>query len=326
MAENLGVVRDVVIVGGGAAGLSAALTLARARRSVTVIDAGEPRNAPAGGVHGLLALDGVGPDELIARGRKEVLGYGGEILDGEVVDISRTKDVFAITLRDNRLLHARRLLIATGLVDVLPDVPGVREQWGRGVVHCPYCHGWEVRDHKIGVLAMEPMELHKAFLFRQWSSDIVLFAGGIELDAEQRAQLDAFDIAVVGGAVDRLEIDGDRLTGVRLRDGRVVEVDTVAVSTKMVARTDLFTGIGIESTPHPSGGAFIKTDEVGQTAVPGVWAAGNASDISAQVSGAAAEGARAAQHINANLVMDELTRAVAANADTTAITERELSR
>ncbi|MDJ0396669.1 FAD-dependent oxidoreductase, partial [Rhodococcus sp. G-MC3] len=193
-------------------------------------------------------------------------------------------------------------------------------------VHCPYCHGWEVRDHKIGVLAMEPMELHKAFLFRQWSSDIVLFPGGIELDAEQRAQLDAFDIAVVGGAVDRLEIDDDRLTGVRLRDGRVVEVDTVAVSTKMIARTDLFTGIGIEPTSHPSGGAFIETDEVGQTTVPGVWAAGNASDISAQVSGAAAEGARAAQHINANLVMDDLKRAVASKADTTATTERELSR
>lgn len=305
--------RDVVVVGGGAAGLSAALTLARARRTVTVVDAGEPRNAPAEGVHGLLALDGVNPAELLARGRSEVRKYGGEILTGEVVDVVCASYGFVVMLRDGSALHARRLLIATGLVDELPDVPGVREQWGHGVVHCPYCHGWEVRDRTIGVLATEPMAVHKAFLFRQWSSEVVLFAGEQEVEADDLARLDALGVVVVAGAVARLEADGGSVTGVRLGDGRLIAVDVLAVSTRMIARTEPFAGIGIEPASHPAG-AFVESDPFGKTSVPGVWVAGNVSDISAQVSGAAAEGARAAQHINADLVMEDLDRAVAVRA------------
>lgn len=282
MAEQASAVRDVVVVGGGAAGLSAASTLARAalgdgRRR------GEPRNAPADGVHGLLALEGLSPVELLARGRDEVLGYGGEILAGEVVD-------------------------------ELPDTPGVREQWGHDVLHCPYCHGWEVRDRRIGVLGTEPMSVHKALLFRQWSPDVVFFADDHQLAPQDRAQLDALDVSVIAGRVSRLEIDGDHVTGVRLDDGQVVAVDVVVVSTQMVARAAPFAGIGIEPTSHPAG-AFIETDQFGATSVPGVWAAGNSSDLGAQVGAAAADEARAAQHINADLVMKDLDRAVAALAD-----------
>jgi thioredoxin reductase/SAM-dependent methyltransferase len=303
--------RDVVVAGGGAAGLSAALTLARARRSVTVVDAGEPRNAPADGVHGLLGLDGVNPVELLARGRDEVLGYGGEVLTGEVVDVSCASYGFTVVLRDGALLHARRLLIATGLVDQLPDIPGVREQWGRGVLHCPYCHGWEVRDRRIGVLSTDPMAVHKAILFRQWSPDVVFFVHDHQLEPQDRAKLDALDVAVVTGTISRLEIDDDHVTGVQLTDGHVVAVDAVVVSTQMVTRAEPFAAIGIQPTPHPAG-AFIETDQFGATAVPGVWAAGNSSDIGAQVGAAAADGARAAQHINTDLVMKDLDRAVSA--------------
>jgi thioredoxin reductase/SAM-dependent methyltransferase len=314
MAEQADVVRDVVVVGGGAAGLSAALTLARARRAVTVVDAGEPRNAPAEGVHGLLGLEGVSPLELLARGREEVLGYGGEVLAGEVVEVSCASYGFTLTLRDGGVLHARRLLIATGLVDELPDIPGVREQWGRGVLHCPYCHGWEVRDRRIGVLGTDPMAVHKAVLFRQWSADIVFFAHGHRLEPHDRAKLDALGVAVVEGRISRLEVSDDEVTGVQLEDGTVVAVDAVVVSTPMVARTELFTGIGIEPTTHPAG-AFIETDQFGATSVPGVWAAGNSSDIGAQVGAAAAAGALAAQHINTDLVMKDLDRAVATAVD-----------
>lgn len=312
MTEEASVIRDVVVVGGGAAGLSAALTLARARRTVTVVDAGQPRNAPAGGVHGLLALDGVKPAELLARGRHEVLGYGGEILAGEVVAVSPGSYGFAVVLRDGAVLRTRRLLIATGLVDELPDIPGVREQWGHDVVHCAYCHGWEVRDRRIGVLATEPTAIRKALLFRQWSPDVVLFAGDHHLDADDILQLDAFDVSVITGRVARLEITGGHVSGVRLDDGRVAAVDVVVVSTRMIARTAPFAGIGIEPTPHPAG-EFIESDAFGRTSVPGVWAAGNASDLSAQVSGAAAEGARAAQHINSDLLREDLNRAVVAH-------------
>ncbi|GGL14595.1 NAD(P)/FAD-dependent oxidoreductase [Mangrovihabitans endophyticus] len=315
MAGQAREIRDVMVVGGGAAGLSAAVMLTRARRTVTVVDTGEPRNAPADGVHGLLALEGIKPSELLARGREDVLGYGGEIVAGEVVDVSCTSSGFLVVLRDGTVLQGRRLLIATGLVDELPDIPGVREQWGHGVLHCPYCHGWEVRDRRIGVLVTEPMAVHKALMFRQWSADVVLFAGGHQLEPQQHAELEALDIAVVDGGISRLETTGDRVSGVRLDDGQVVAVDAVVVATRMVARTAPFARLGIEPVLHPAG-AFIESDAFGKTAIPGVWAAGNASDISAQVSGAIAEGARAGQHINADLSREDLDRAMAARATT----------
>lgn len=314
MTDDADMLWDVLVVGGGAAGLSAALTLGRARRSVVVVDAGEPRNAPADGVHGLLGHEGVNPVSLLARGREEVLGHGGEIVSGEVVDVSRSASGFTVSLRDGAVLRARRLLIATGLVDRLPQIPGVREQWGHGVLHCPYCHGWEVRDRTIGVLGTEPMAVHKAVLFRQWSPDVLFFAHDQELDPQDRAKLDALDIAVVAGTISGLEIVDGHLTGVRLNDETVVAVDAAVVSTQMVARSELFAGIGIEPTSHAAG-AFIETDQFGATSVPGVWAAGNSSDIGAQVGAAAAAGALAAQHINTDLIMKDLDRALAAAAD-----------
>lgn len=303
-------IRDVVIIGAGAAGLSAALTLTRARRSVTVVDAGEPRNAPAGGVHGLLGLEGISPAALLARGREEILGYGGELIDDEVVAVSGGEDGFTVRLGSGSLIEGRRLLVATGLVDELPDIPGVREQWGRGVLHCPYCHGWEVRDSRIGILVTTPMAVHKAFLFRQWSSRVTLFAGDHRLTEEEQTKLQALDIPVVEGGIESLEIIDDKLTGVQLHDGQVVAVDAAVVATPMVARAELFAGIGLEPTAHPAG-ASIDTDSFGQTSVPGVWVAGNATDIGAQVSGAAAAGALAAQHINTDLIFKDLDQAVA---------------
>src|SRR4051812_2274907 len=144
---------DVVVIGGGAAGLSGALALARARRRVLVIDAGEPRNAPAGHVHNYLGREGTPPAELLAAGRAEVGGYGGQVSGGRVTGAERTDDAgFRVGLDDGRTVRARRLLVATGLVDQLPDVPGLGDLWGSDVLHCPYCHGWEVRDRAIGVL------------------------------------------------------------------------------------------------------------------------------------------------------------------------------
>lgn len=310
VAEKKSAIRDVVIVGAGAAGLSAGLTLARARRSVTVFDAGQPRNAPADGVHGLLGHEGISPQELLTRGREEVLGYGGELIDDEVVAVSGAEDGFTLTLRDGNAVEGRRLLIATGLVDELPEIPGVREQWGHGVLHCPYCHGWEVRDGRIGVLVTTPMAVHKAFLFRQWSDQVMLFAGDHELSEEEQIKLQALDIPVIEGGIESLEIIDGTLTGVRLDDGQVVAVDAAVVATPMVARTEMFASIGLEPTAHPAG-AFIETESFGLTSVPGVWVAGNATDIGAQVSGAAAAGALAAQHINTDLIFKDLDRAVA---------------
>ncbi|AGL20042.1 FAD-dependent pyridine nucleotide-disulfide oxidoreductase [Actinoplanes sp. N902-109] len=284
------------MIGGGAAGLSGALMLARSRRSVVVIDAGAPRNAPADGVHGLLGREGMPPAELLARGRQEVETYGGHVQSGTVVDVHRLDDGFAVRLGDGSTVHGRRILVASGLADELPDVPGLRERWGRDVVHCPYCHGWEVRDRAIGVLATGPNSVHQALLFRQLSADVVFFANGT-------GQVPGADIEVVEGTLAGLAVADDRITGVRLADGRVVQREVVAVATRLVARVGFLAGLGLKPEEHPSGmGEHIAADATGRTGQPGVWIAGNATDLSAQVGASAAAGALAGAHINADLV------------------------
>src|SRR6185437_15457529 len=198
-ADQLGDSYDVVVAGGGAAGLSGALMLARSRRPVVVIDAGAPRNGPASGVHGFLSQDGIRPGELLERGRDEVRRYGGQVVPGEVSMVTREEGGFAVTLATGRAVRARRLLVATGLADELPDIPGLRARWGREVVHCPYCHGWEVRDRLIGVLATGPMSVHQALLFRQWTGDLRYFPNGLEPNAEEKAKLAAVGVPVVAG-------------------------------------------------------------------------------------------------------------------------------
>ena len=192
-------VYDVVIVGGGAAGLSAALVLARARRRVLVVDSGAPRNAAAGHMQGYLSRDGLPPAALSAAGRAEVTGYGGEIISDRVEGVVRGRDGrFRLRLAGGRRLAARRLIVATGLRDEIPDVPGLRQRWARDVLHCPYCHGWEVRERRLGVLIDGSAEtVEYAQTVRQWSADIVVFVPSHGLSASDRAGLHARAIDIV---------------------------------------------------------------------------------------------------------------------------------
>ncbi|MFE3260914.1 NAD(P)/FAD-dependent oxidoreductase [Nocardia sp. NPDC059091] len=315
MTDQLNSSYDVVVVGGGAAGLNGALMLARARRSVVVIDAGSPRNAPADRVHGLFAREGVPPAELLARGREEVRGYGGHVVPGKVTGIVRDGEEFVVTLADGRSVRARRLLVTSGLVDELPDIPGLRERWGRDVIHCPYCHGWEVRDRPIGVLGLGPMGIHLALLFRQWSDDVVYFAHTNTPPTEEESeQLAARGIRVVTGEVAAVEIAADRISGVRLADDTIIPREILAAPTRMVARTAFLADLGLTPTSHPTGaGECIPADPTGRTETPGVWAAGNVTDISAQVGNSAAAGAMAGAHINADLITEETRLAVEAH-------------
>jgi thioredoxin reductase len=304
---------DVVVIGGGPAGLNGALMLARSRRAVLVIDAGEPRNTPAEGVHGLLGHDGIPPAELLERGRTEVRRYGGQVVPGRVTRAARNGDGFIVELADGRSIGARRLLVTTGLVDELPDLPGVQEGWGRDVLHCPHCHGWEVRDKAIGVLASGPNSIHQALLFRQLSDDVLYFSHRMPPEDGQAQQIASRGIRVVNGEVASLEVIEHRLTGVRLRDGVLVDRDILVVSTRMVAQAGFLADLGLNPTEHPSGlGEHIKVDPAGLTDVPGVWAAGNVTDLAAQVGTSAAAGAWAAIRINADLVDEETHRAVQA--------------
>jgi thioredoxin reductase len=303
---------DAVVVGGGAAGLSGALTLARARRSVLVIDAGEQRNRPASGIHGLLAREGMSPGELVALGRAEVKRYGGTVLDGRVAALAGSEGAFAVTLEDGRELAARRLLVTTGLVDELPEVEGLHELWGTDVVHCPYCHGYEVRDEPIGVLSTGPRALHLAHLFRQLSADVTLFLHtGPRPSPEELEALAARGIGVVEGEVEALDTEAGRLRGVRLAAGEVVPRRVLAVETTLVARAELLAGIGLKATSHKLGvGEQIEADATGRTTVPGVWVAGNVTDLMAWVAAAASAGVLAGAAINNDLLAEDTRVAV----------------
>ncbi len=302
---------DVVVIGGGAAGLSAALVLSRARRSVVVVDAGEPRNQPAAHMHGYLSRDGLPPQELLRIGRREVEGYGARLIDGRVVDIHPDPGngtAFDVSLSDGTSLRGRRALVTTGLRDELPDIPHLRDRWARDVLHCPYCHGHEVRDQRLGVIGGAADAVRYAQIVRQWTHDLVYFTPVGPLAHQEREQLLARDIGVVEGAIERLVIDDDTLRGVRLDDGRVVERDALFVPPRFVPTDRLLVGLGC--TVGPAG--WVTTDPTGRTSVPGVWAAGNVVDARAQVITAAGSGSAAAIALNADLVEDDVSIAVQA--------------
>jgi thioredoxin reductase len=297
---------EVIVIGGGAAGLSAAVALARSRRTVLVIDAGEPRNAPAEGVHNFLSRDGMPPGDLLKAGRAEVEQYGGEIRSGNATSAEQLDGGFAVTLEDGGRVTARRLVVTTGLVDDLPDVEGVRERWGRDVLHCPYCHGWEVREQAIAVLGTGAGSVHQALLFSRLTDDLTFVTHRFDPDEDARGLLAAAGVTMVDGPVRAVEVSDDAVAGLRLEDGRLVPATAVTVSTYMRARSEVLSSLGIEAVPHPSGfGEQVLVDEMRQTSVPGVYAAGNVVDISAQVMGAAAAGTMAGAMANMDLVMSE---------------------
>lgn len=298
---------DVLVVGGGAAGQSAALVLSRARRSVVLVDAGQPRNAPAAHMHGYLSRDGMPPRELLAAGADEVARYGGTILSGVVSNVSRTSSGFSVALADGGNLTTRRLLVATGLRDQLPSVDGVRARFGRDVLHCPYCHGFEVRDRKVGVLGGSPNSFHQVQLVRQWADDVVYFPHTEQLTADQREQLVARAIGVVEGEVTGLEVQDDRLCGLVVDGTGLIRRDAVFVAPRFMASSDLLIQLDCETDSN----GWVIVDTTGRTSVPGVWAAGNAVNPRAQVITAAGEGSAAAITINNDLVEEDVRDAVA---------------
>ncbi|WP_320670883.1 NAD(P)/FAD-dependent oxidoreductase [Patulibacter defluvii] len=305
---------DVVVVGGGAAGLSGALILGRARRSVLVLDAGDPRNAPAAGVHGLLGRDGIAPAALLDAARADLAPYGVRVERARATAAGRDGEALAVTLEDGRRIRARRLLVATGLRDELPDLPGLAERWGRDVLHCPYCHGWEVRDQPLAVLGSAPWSARKALLVRQWTDDLTyLVHTAPDPTDEEAEQLAARGVRVVAGPVAAIEVADDRLSGVLLADGNVVPLRALVVAPRMVARAGLLDGLGLRPVADPHGiGERIEADPSGRTAAAGVWVAGNVHDPMAQVVSAADQGVRAAAAINQDLVDEDVRRALAA--------------
>jgi thioredoxin reductase (NADPH) len=309
---------DVLIIGAGPAGLSAALVLGRARRRVVVVDSGRPRNGAAASMQGYLSRDGCPPDELLATGRQEVQRYGVQILTGEVASLRRDGDLLVADVPGSAPLTARRVVVATGLQDALPSLDGVADRWGRDVLHCPYCHGYEVRDRPVAVLGRGQVDVavHYAQVVRQWSDQVLLLRNTLDpIGDADLEQLDARDIRVVDGEVRRLVPDpgpGDRLTGVELADGTVVPCDVVFVgaATGTNPHDRLLRDLGADFEAGPVTDLPV-VDATGRTSVPGVWAAGNVADPTAQVVVAAAQGYGAAVAVNADLIDEDVAAAVA---------------
>jgi thioredoxin reductase len=291
---------DVAIIGGGAAGLSAALVLGRARRRVVVIDAGQPRNAPAAHMQGFLSRDGMAPADLLAAGRAEVRHYGVEIIDDRVIDAGPD---LSLVLASGTTITARRVLVATGAVDVLPDIDGARERWGRDFLHCPYCHGWEMRDQAVGVVGTGPGSIEHAQLLRQWTDDVIFFTHAVTVTDDDRVGLDARGIAIVDATIERLVVTDDELKGVDLGDGRTVARDVLFIRPALRPH---------ERTPAAALGCEVRSDGLvdvdpsGRTSALGVWAAGNATNPRAQVITAAGEGSAVAIAINNDLVAEDV--------------------
>ncbi|MBZ9638137.1 NAD(P)/FAD-dependent oxidoreductase [Streptomyces sp. PSKA30] len=302
---------EVIVIGGGTAGLSAALVLGRARRRTLVVDAGEPRNAPAAHMQGYLSRDGMPPADFLAIGREEIARYGVELVRDTAVDVTEGED-FAVELASGRTVRARRLVVTTGLKDELPTVPGVAERFGRDVLHCPYCHGWEVRDQAFGVLATSPNSVHQALIVTQWSKDVTFFLHEVaedDLTDDDLRRLAAAGVDVVPGEVAGLVVEDDRLTGVRLADGTTHAREVLFVAPRAVPQTGLLQRLGAELNETPFG-AYPVVDATGRTTVPGVWAAGNAMGFAEQVVNAASGGYRAGATVNGELLMTDLDAAV----------------
>ncbi len=302
---------DVVIVGGGPAGLNAALMLGRARRKVLLLDSGQPRNATVHAMHGFLSRDGMDPAALRQTAREQLAAYPTvQVRDVEVQAAAPEGGQFTLTLSDGTTEQARRLLLATGVVDQLPSIPGLGELWGRGVFNCPYCDGWEVRDQPLAVLAADPRNLQLALHLTRWSPDVLLCTNGTaDLDEDARRLLAAHKVQLRQEPITGLDGAGGRLQRVVFAESEPAERAAAFLHAPTCQRSDLPVQLGCALLEDGS----VMVDDLGQTSVPGVLAAGDMARRpsmplpGAQVVIAAAEGAIAAVAIDQMLSLQELT-------------------
>ncbi|MGV8851561.1 MAG: NAD(P)/FAD-dependent oxidoreductase [Rhodoglobus sp.] len=307
--QSATVLWDVVVIGGGAAGLSAALLLGRSRRRTLVIDAGSPRNRFAAHMHGVLGNEGVSPAELIERARVEVELYGVETMPGEVAGVEESGGGLRIMLADGHHVTARAVIVATGLSDDLPSIPGLAEHWGSSVLHCPYCHGWEVADKRLGVLTTSPVGMHQAQMLRQWSDNVTVFTAGLgTLDDPAEVRLRSRGIRLISSPVLEVIGDGHQVTGVRTADGEITGVDAIFTAGILRPHDDFLSGLALERAENLAG-SFLAVDAVGKTSGDRIWAVGNVANPMATVAMAIGAGALTGAAVNGALVNDDFDQA-----------------
>ncbi|MEU0506718.1 NAD(P)/FAD-dependent oxidoreductase [Nocardia sp. NPDC005998] len=308
---------DAIVIGGGAAGLSAGVVLARAQFATVVVDGGAPRNGPAGAMHGFLTRDGMPPALFVATGAAEFTRFGGTLVQASAVQACRTADgSFEVRLDDERVLRARSVLVATGLTDELPDIPGLSERWASVVHHCPHCHGYEVRDRNVVVIGspMAAVSMHLAALMRRYTSSVTFCTNGIEVGHTERQRLAAYGVRMIDGRVREIVEDdcaSGELASIRLENGETLLCDAIFVAPRPIPHDAILTALG--ATADPASG-LIPVDSQGATGIPGLWAAGNVVNPRAQVITAASAGSVAAIGMTGWLLAGELSSAVAHSA------------
>ena len=300
---------DAIIVGGSFAGLSAALQLARARRNVLVIDAGMPRNRFASESHGVLGHDGKPGAELLATAREQLLAYPTpKIFSGRVSRVDTGTAAFVVEAEEGmRWFTGRRLLLATGVSDVLPEIPGLRERWGQTVVHCPYCHGYEIGGGAVGVLGTGPMSVHQALMFADWGEVTLFTQGVVDVSAEERMQLAARKVRVEASPIAELQGEAPALQGVLLQDGRRVAIKALLVGTQVRMASPLAEALGCAFDDSPFG-PIVRIDAWGATSVDGVYAAGDMARVPHSITFATASGVAAGVRLHSSLITEDAQR------------------
>ena len=293
---------DALIIGGSFAGLSAAIYIGRARRSVCIVDTGSPRNRFAAHSHGFFAQDGSAPGAMLATARAQVAAYPTtSFIDGRAIGAARGPDGFSVRLASGETLEAARLVLAYGISDELPDIPGLAERWGRSVLHCPYCHGYEFSGTRLGVLNVSPMSVHQAVLIAEWGPTTLYLNGAAQPDDSSFALLRQHGVAVEPAAVAALHGDGDRLSAIEFTDGRSSCVDALYLGPRTRLNSDIAQQLGCE-LDEGRFGSVIRTDDVKMTTVAGVYAAGDITRDAHNVTWASADGVTAGLAVHRSLV------------------------
>ncbi len=293
---------DAIIIGGSFAGLSAALYLARARRAVCIVDTGSPRNRFAAQSHGFFAQDGSAPGAMLATARQQVAAYPTTtFIDGAAVSAAKEPDGFSVALASGDVLEAARLVLAFGVSDELPDVPGLAERWGHSVLHCPYCHGYEFSGQRLGVLHVSPMSIHQAMLIAEWGPTTLYLNGAAAPDDATLAQLRKRGVAIEPAPVTAVHGDGPRLSSIELADGRLSEADALYLSPRTRLNSAIAEQLGCDTDEGPFG-PIIRTDAQKMTTVSGVYAAGDITRGAHNVTWACADGVMAALAVHRSLI------------------------
>ncbi|HYO83843.1 MAG TPA: NAD(P)/FAD-dependent oxidoreductase [Bryobacteraceae bacterium] len=301
--SNVSEYLDVIVVGGGPAGLSAALVLARARRRVLVVDAGNPRNAASNAMHGFLSRDGMPPREFLKLAREDVRHYGVELREGSVEDIRPCDTGFEVSLGNGADLHSRKVLLATGVVDRVPQLNGIEKFYGKSVHHCPYCDGWEHRDGRVAAYGNGKAGAMLSIKLKIWTEDVVLCTDGpSRIPEPQRGRLARLDVRVIEKKIARLDGVPPQLERIVFEDGTALDRTGMFFGTGNAQRSDLISRLGCDMTRK--GAARISRGQ--RSTVPGVFICGDAAEDSQYVIVAASHGARAAMAINQDLLEEDL--------------------